>query len=546
MKIRKEYLMLAGIFLIAIAVRLIKFGDPDLVMDSVVFSRLGKNLIEFGRYSFGENYNMGVFFPPGYPVLIGITNLIFNDLFFSAKLVSFAASCGSIYLSYLIGREMYDEKAGLFAALLFAIYPVVILLSVQAYSDSLFILFYLLSIYLFMLTLKEEKMGVFLMLGVSAAMTYYMRPEGVFVLVMPLLQLFGAFRGKVSFNRKYILNVSVVCLVFFALISPYVMFLKGYTGKFNLSGKGNVSMILGKFGGDNKYHDIVNAPDNLYDRSAFILNEDKTQLTAWGTEINFTMKDYVLEDPVRFVKKYQKNVLQQIQVLIKLLIPIMLPLFFSFFYRDLFTDRRKLIFLLFPCMFFLIYPAFIIIEKQSVLMVIFLLIFAAGGFSNSSAMIYDMAAYYNIERNRAITFLGKSVSALIIIVLIITGFSYLKFSRFQHSNPALAKPQEHRRAGNFLKEKLQPEYETLNIMGRKPYVSYYSDSRFTMLPYAGSADVIHFAKLHDVDFIVIDERSLSRWDSYNELANMQDYSDDVELFYEDKSGILIKLFKIKG
>ena len=91
MKIKKEHLILAGILIIGVIARVLKFEDPAMVMDTVAFSRLGKNLIEFGRYAFGENYNMGVFFPPGYPVCIGTLNLFFNDLFFSAKIVSFAA-----------------------------------------------------------------------------------------------------------------------------------------------------------------------------------------------------------------------------------------------------------------------------------------------------------------------------------------------------------------------------------------------------------------------------------------------------------------------
>ena len=96
MRIKKEHLILAGIMLLAIAVRIIKFDVPDLVMDSVVYSRLGKNLIEFGRYAFGENYNMGVFFPPVYPAFIGILELVFNDLLFSAKIVSFVSSVVTI------------------------------------------------------------------------------------------------------------------------------------------------------------------------------------------------------------------------------------------------------------------------------------------------------------------------------------------------------------------------------------------------------------------------------------------------------------------
>ncbi len=75
-------------------------------------------------------------------------------------------------------------------------------------------------------------------------------------------------------------------------------------------------------------------------------------------------------------------------------------------------------------------------------------------------------------------------------------------------------------------------------------MNFYSDARFTMLPYAGSADVLNFAKLYNVDYIVIDERLLGKWDSYDELMEMHKYSSDVELVFEDHSGKIIRLFKV--
>ena len=545
MKIKKEYLILAGIFAIGAVVRIIQFDTPDLVMDTVVYSRLGKNLIEFGRYTFGENYNMGIFFPPGYPIFVGLMDLVFNDLFFSAKIVSFVSSGLSIFLSYLIGKELYDVRSGLFAALLFAVYPVIILLSVQGYADAPFIFLLLLSIYMFIRSLKVDRIFMYALLGVVFSITFLVRPEGLFILILPSLQLFGIFSNRFSFDKKYLPKISLIFLLFVLLISPYMLLLKDYTGKFTLSGKGNVSMILGEFGGDNKYHEIVNAPDNLYDRAAFSLNEDKTQLRAWGKEINFSLIDYVKKDPVAFAKKYQKNVLQEIQVLIKLLIPIMLPLFFAFFYRDLFTDKRRLIFILLPFIFFLIYPLFIIIEKQTLLVVVFLLVFASGGFSNAGSEISDMAAYYSADNSKFPVFLEKHIKTLIIVILMITSLSYLKYSRFQHFDSAHAKPEEHRMAGEYLNETVSHGYEELNVMARKPYVSYYSNSKFTMIPYANVTDVLNYAKLFDVDYIVVDRRSLSMWEHYDELMELHKHSSDVELFYNDDSERSIKLFKVK-
>lgn len=115
MKNKKTYILLISIVLIGIIAQIMKFGDSAIVMDSVAYARLGKNLIEGGRYVFGDNYNMGIFSPPVYPAFIGSMNLVFNDLLFSAKIVSFISSVATIFLSYLVGKELYNKEAGLFA-----------------------------------------------------------------------------------------------------------------------------------------------------------------------------------------------------------------------------------------------------------------------------------------------------------------------------------------------------------------------------------------------------------------------------------------------
>ena len=117
----------------------------------------------------------------------------------------------------------------------------------------------------------------------------------------------------------------------------------------------------------------------------------------------------------------------------------------------------------------------------------------------------------------------------------------MKYSSFDK----VARPVEHERAGLYLKKSVPATYEELNVMSAKPYVNYYSNAMFPMLPYTNTSDMIHFGRLNKVDFIVIDERYLNKWDSYNELMEMHKHTDEVELFYEDNSDKLIRLFKIK-
>lgn len=545
MKIERENLVLFAIILVGIIARIIKFDDVNLATDAVVYSRLGKNFIEGGTYVFGENYNMGIFFPPGFPVLVGLVNPLFNDLFLSARLVSFILSIGSIFLSYLIGKELYDKVSGLFSALLFAVYPILIIVSVQGYADASFIFFLLLSLYLFIKFLNNEGVIYQVLLGFIFGVTCLIRPEALFLLLLPGMHVFGAFGPKLRFNGKYMLSFIILILVFVLILSPYMLFIKDYTGKFMLSGKNNISILLGEISEDLNYHQIVNAPDNVYDRAAFSLDESKTRLTGWRRDINLSLKDYILKDPVSFARKYLKNLIQEIKIALKLVTPFMLPLFFSIFYGDLFKNRKRLIFLILPLVYFLIYPMFIIIEKQTMLVILFLMLFSSGGFSISQKVISDVGSYYGIEKYKFIRFLEKYIQYLMVALLIAGSLVYLKYSSFEHVDRKHAKPEEHKRAGYFLKEKLLTDYETLNIMSKFPYVSYFSDSRFTMLPYADVDDVINFARLYNVDYIVVDERGISKWDFFYELQQMDKHSSDVELFYEDTTEKLIKLFKLK-
>jgi len=184
---------------------------------------------------------------------------------------------------------------------------------------------------------------------------------------------------------------------------------------------------------------------------------------------------------------------------------------------------------------------FIIIEKQTLLIVVFLMLFSSGGFSNSQQAVSGLITYYDLEKNRGLQLIERNIKYLIILILVLSSLSYMKYSSFDK----VPNPVDHERAGLYLKEHVPAAYEKLNVMSAKPYVSYFSDARFTMLPYAKSAEVINFAKLYDVDYIVIDERFLGKWDHYDDLIEMQNHSDDAELIYEDNSDRLIRIFRVK-
>lgn len=528
MKIKREDLILIFIFLFGIFIRILLFRNEVFIgNDGASLARLGKNLVENGRYAFGENYNWGIFFPPGYPLFIGLMNLFVNNLFLSGKLISLFSNTIGIFLFYLIGKEIYNKESGLFSAFVYAIHPLIFATSMLVATEALFFCFLFLSIYLFMVSIRKNNFFIYILLGISTAMSYLTRPEGLFLLLLPFLSVKGCNPLK---NKKDLLRVCITFVIFILIVSPYVFFIKDSTGKFALSGKGSYLAVLLEAGikGGIKY-----------DKTVYSLDEGKSQLKGFNTDKQASIIGFIVKKPFIFISRYMENSKDGINKLLKLLIPIILPLFFSFFSKDLFKKKTKMVLLLFSFLFFVIYLPFFILLRHVYPTVLFLILFSSVGFVHAPSVCSNLLGFYGIGENKIASFLQKNIKYIIVIICILGSLTLLViFSKREI-------PVEHFKAANFLRNNISSEYEKLNIMHRMPWVSFYSDSRFTMLPYAHYTDVINFAKLYNVDYIVVDERVLNKWDSYDELINMEKYSDDVELIYEDNSEKLIKLFKVR-
>ncbi len=240
MKIKKEPLILIAIFIAGLVIRLYLFYEETFIgNDAVALARLGKNLVETGRYSFGENYNWGFFFPPGVSVLIGVVNLFIKDLLISGKLVSLFASLANIFLFYLIGKELHSKETGLFSAFIFAFHPIMLgtqVSSVRVATEPLFFCLLFLSIYLFFVLIRVNNFFVFALLGVSIGISYLTRPEGIFLLILPFLSFNSC---NLLQKKKYLLGIAITVIAFFLTASPYLLFLEDATDKFTLSGKGS-------------------------------------------------------------------------------------------------------------------------------------------------------------------------------------------------------------------------------------------------------------------------------------------------------------------
>ncbi|MFB3895752.1 MAG: ArnT family glycosyltransferase [bacterium] len=86
------------------------------------------------------------FYPPLYTWLILLFNYLFHNLEVSAKLVSMVAGTLTVIPVYLIAKRLFDERVGIFAAILFAVSPELWRWQIRIMTDSLFTLLFLSSI----------------------------------------------------------------------------------------------------------------------------------------------------------------------------------------------------------------------------------------------------------------------------------------------------------------------------------------------------------------------------------------------------------------
>ncbi len=524
---KRNLLILGSIFLTGIVFRLFLFIDTSFIgSDAASYARLGKNLVESGSYVFGENYNWGIFFPPGFPLLTGSLNLLFNDLFFSGKLVSLFSGLITIFLIYLTAARIYSRKAGLFAAFAFAVHPMMLKISTTATSESLFICLLTLSLYLTTIAVEEERGDVLIFLGLTIGMAYLTRPEGFLLLLMPVMAMV-AIKTPI---KKIAIRYSVVVIVFILVASPYMLFLKNSTGKLSLSGKSSYLAYLMENG--------VEGSHRKYDKVRYELDEEYQIIAFNASYKSSNVTDLITRDFPGFLKKYFMNILLEAKMITKMSLVILLPLVILLISGNMAMNRHMMI-ILYPSIFLFIYPIFFIDERQVLLTVPSLVLLSSAGFESVHKAALGFEHLFGKKKADVLLFLERSIKFIVFFVLI--AGSLILFVRYGRT----VVPTEHIELGTYIRNNISSEYEELNIMSRMPWTSFYSGARFSALPYADTDDVVEYAKRYDVDYIVIDERLIGEWDHYGRLISMDAQTDEVELVYINDSEPLIKLFRVK-
>ena len=537
----RQYFYKIILFLIlasALFSRLFLFSQEGFITtDGVSYALAGKSLIENGKYEiFGSPQ---IIFPPGYPAAIGIADHFFNNLLFSARFVSFVAGFLSIYLFYLIGKQLYNKETGLFASLFAATHWMMITMSVVSMSESLYLFFVLLIIHLYLKIISKYEISRAILLGILVAIAYLVRPEGILFLILAFI--FLKQKNKNLRLKEAIKGCFIIIFSFVFTAAPYFYFLYQNTGKLNITAKSKPNLITGIVLDGKEISDTGKNNANFYEKTFSHYDEKTNSIKIPEKFKNISVKSSIFSNPIGFLKRYCNGLKSEIKVLFDdydlglFLIPIIFLLAFAPKFKEREQLKKSFILFLFSILFILLFPIFHLESRYLLPVLIFIILLSSLGCSLGRKFTLLKIGKYKISS----TILFNGVKFVVLYIILIN-FAVSPYVIKLHSHP------EHKKAGEYLKNNSDYNSKRDIIMSRKPFVGFYAQSQKNgvSIPYTNPENILKFAKARNVSYIVIDERFLKVRDNYNEMANLDKYSNDIKIFYEDNYVKPIKIFKV--
>lgn len=203
------------ITLLALFLRLINLNQSLWLDEAIEVVNASSHSIKY-LYA---GYSIGDFHPPLYHLILRLWYYLFPSSELFSRLPSLILGVGTVYLIYLIGRKLYDEKTGLIAALLLATAPLHIYYSQEARMYVLAAFLASASVYFFLSVLEKDKLYNWTGFIIATTLLLYTDylPYLLVFLYIPYLVL---MRKKIA--RHTLVSFVPAFLLIFILLIPWM------------------------------------------------------------------------------------------------------------------------------------------------------------------------------------------------------------------------------------------------------------------------------------------------------------------------------------
>ena len=203
-KDNKKWVLL--FFIIGFIIRTLASLKYRFCADAMVHGTHALGFIESGKLQIMDQDAVWFF-------LTDLSMKIFGANMFGIRFLSVLFGSLTIILVYLLGKELFNEKTGLIASFIFMISPFQIL-HMQALMDVPMSFFALFSMYLLILSLKENKNIFFILSWISLGIAIMIKQIAlVFIPAFVLFYLYYNFKHYRKFKFKKIF-LAVLIIIF--------------------------------------------------------------------------------------------------------------------------------------------------------------------------------------------------------------------------------------------------------------------------------------------------------------------------------------------
>lgn len=207
--------------------------EHTITPDGVGYATLGRELMA-GNFAGG----LSAYWPPLYPLLVGLSSLVFDDIELAGRFVSVVAGSLLVLPVYALARVSYGVRVARLAALITALHPLLVYYSTLVLTEATYTLLFTCGVLAGWLALKGGRARAFLVTGAVFGTCYLLKPEAAAYLLLLLALLLGAklFDKRLTAS-KALANCAALVAGFALLALPYVLYLRGATGRWTLSAK---------------------------------------------------------------------------------------------------------------------------------------------------------------------------------------------------------------------------------------------------------------------------------------------------------------------
>ncbi|MGQ9817294.1 MAG: ArnT family glycosyltransferase [bacterium] len=153
--------------------------------------------------------------PPLYQFIIAVFFRIFGYNDWILPFISILCSAATLYIIFLLGKELHSETTGLLASVLFVSTEYFLFFSKSGLSDATFLLFFTASVYFFYRAINTNKWILYLCCSIFTLLACYTKYTGP---ILFLVYLFIGLRISKKLNRYWFLFTIVFPLL---LLLPY-------------------------------------------------------------------------------------------------------------------------------------------------------------------------------------------------------------------------------------------------------------------------------------------------------------------------------------